>query len=56
LKPVAANADVSGLYTYDGSSYTVASGTAVAETKYYEKYTQYTATYAVKVIKVAAGS
>lgn len=56
LKPVAANADVSGLYTYNGSTYTEASGTAVAETKYYEKYTQYTATYAVKVIKVAAGS
>ena len=56
LKPVAANADVSGLYTYNGSTYTEASGTAVAETKYYEKYTPYTATYAVKVIKVAAGS
>ena len=48
--------DVTGLYTYDGSSYTSASGTAVADTKYYTKYIQNNGVYAVKVIKVVAAS
>lgn len=44
--------DVSGLYTYDGSAYTAASGTAVADTKYYTKYIENNGVYGVKVIKV----
>lgn len=46
--------DVSNYFTYDGTDYTAASGTATADAKYYAKYTVYTATYAVKVIKVKA--
>lgn len=45
-------ADVTGLYTYDGSTYTAASGTAVADTKYYTKYIGNNGVYGVKVIKV----
>lgn len=45
-------ADVTGLYTYDGSTYTAASGTAVADTKYYTKYIENIGVYGVKVIKV----
>lgn len=45
--------DVTGLYTYDGSSYASASGTATAGTKYYTKYIVANGgVYAVKVIKV----
>jgi len=44
--------DVTGLYTYDGSAYTAASGTAVADTKYYTKYIENNGVYGVKVIKV----
>lgn len=44
--------DVTGLYTYDGSTYTAASGTAVAGTKYYTKYIENNGVYAIKVIKV----
>ena len=44
--------DVSDLYTYDGSTYTSASGTAVAATKYYTKYIENNGVYGVKVIKV----
>jgi len=44
--------DVTGLYTYDGSSYADATGTAVADTKYYTKYIQNNGVYAIKVIKV----
>lgn len=44
--------DVSGLYTYDGSAYTAASETAVADTKYYTKYIENNGVYGVKVIKV----
>jgi len=44
--------DVTGLYTYDGSAYTDASGTAVADTKYYTKYIGNNGVYGVKVIKV----
>lgn len=44
--------DVSGLYTYDGSAYTAATGTAVADTKYYTKYIENNGVYGVKVIKV----
>ncbi len=44
--------DVTGLYTYDGSAYTAASGTAVADTKYYTKYIENNGVYGVKIIKV----
>ncbi len=44
--------DVTGLYTYDGSVYTAASGTAVADTKYYTKYIENNGVYGIKVIKV----
>ena len=44
--------DVSDLYTYDGSAYTAASGTAAADTKYYTKYIENNGVYGVKVIKV----
>ena len=37
LKDVASGESVDGLYTKDGSTYNAASGTAVAETEYYEK-------------------
>lgn len=48
---------VTGLFTYDGSSYVSASGTATADTKYYTKYIVANGgVYAVKVIKVASGS
>lgn len=45
---------VEGLYTYDSTNdtYTAATGTAVAGTKYYTKYTEDNGIYAVKVIKV----
>ena len=43
---------VSNLYTYDGSAYTAASGTAAADTKYYTKYIENNGVYGVKVIKV----
>lgn len=45
---------VEGLYTYDSTNntYTAATGTAVAGTKYYTKYTEDDGIYAVKVIKV----
>lgn len=45
---------VEGLYTYDSTNdtYTEATGTAVAGTKYYTKYTEDNGIYAVKVIKV----
>lgn len=45
-------ADVTGLYTYNSSTYTAASGTAVADTKYYTKYIENIGVYGVKVIKV----
>lgn len=48
--------DVTGLYTYDGSEYATASGTAVADTKYYTKYIENNGVYAIKVIKVVAAS
>ncbi|WP_294744726.1 hypothetical protein [uncultured Prevotella sp.] len=44
--------DVTGLYTYDGSAYTAASGTAAPGTKYYTKYIENNGVYGVKVIKV----
>ena len=44
--------DVSGLYTYSGSAYTDASGTAASGTKYYTKYIENNGVYGVKVIKV----
>ena len=47
-------ASVEGLYTYDGSAYTAASGTAVADTKYYTKYIENNGVYGIKVIKVVA--
>lgn len=46
--------DVTGLYTYDGSGYDDATGTAVADTKYYTKYIENNGVYAIKVIKVVA--
>lgn len=60
--------DVSSYYTYGVTSgtgteldpyeygYTAASGTALENTTYYEKYTETNNTYAIKVIKVVAGS
>jgi len=48
--------DLTNLYTYDGSSYSAAAGTAVADTKYYTKYIQDNGAYAIKVIKVVSGS
>ena len=47
-------ASVEGLYTDDGSAYTAASGTAVADTKYYTKYIENNGVYGIKVIKVVA--
>ncbi|MBP5342171.1 MAG: hypothetical protein J6Y52_07440 [Bacteroidales bacterium] len=44
--------DVTGLYTYDGSAYTAATGSAVADTKYYTKYIENNGVYGIKVIKV----
>jgi hypothetical protein len=46
--------DVSGLYTYDGSAYADASGTAVEDAKYYTKYIENNGVYGIKVIKVVA--
>ena len=45
-------ADVTGLYTYNGTAYAAATGTAVDGTKYYTKYTESNGVYGVKVIKV----
>lgn len=56
---VAGTTDVSSYYiTDDGVTYTAATGTFVAGKKYYEKheYKETTGVYAVKVIKVVAGS
>ena len=50
----AADSDVTGLYTYDGSTYTAATGTAVAGTKYYTKYIENNGVYGVKIIRVKA--
>lgn len=45
-------ADVTGLYTYNGTAYAAATGTAVDGTKYYTKYTESNGVYGIKVIKV----
>lgn len=56
---VAGTTDVSSYYTTeDGITYTIATGTYVAGTEYYQRhtYSETNGTYGVKVIKVVAGS